>query len=108
MKRYVVGCSFCDFTSDDTSGGDAASRRVVAHESIEHPFLSADSPASKQTLSCSEVGCEAAVRDHYWGKTRAFGAGWFFQKDGTNWCPEHIPLWVDEWRSRRANEKTDG
>jgi hypothetical protein len=50
-------------------------------------------------VHCSADGCDATVPDHYWGKVKA--AGWFFQRNGDAWCPEHVPEWVAEWRSRQ-------
>lgn len=35
---------------------------------------------------------------------RAHDEGWFEQKDGTNWCPDHTPAWVQAWRARKAAE----
>lgn len=29
---------------------------------------------------------------------------WFFMKDGTAFCPDHIPEWVEEWRNRRLSD----
>ena len=51
---------------------------------------------------CAVEECEAQFDDHYWGKVKAGDEGWFFQKDGTNWCPLHIPDWVEAWRRNKA------
>lgn len=48
-------------------------------------------------LRCSIEGCPASVADHYWGKVKAIG--WFFMRDGTAYCPEHLPEWLAEWRA---------
>lgn len=50
---------------------------------------------------CSEPSCLHNVSMHYWGKVTASNAGWFFQRTGEAWCPEHVPEWVTEWRARR-------
>jgi len=50
--------------------------------------------------TCSGEGCAERLADHAWGRIKA--DGWFQQKDGTIWCPEHIPDWVAEWRARRG------
>lgn len=50
---------------------------------------------------CAKEGCKNAYTPHRWGSTKAHGKGWFQQKDGTVWCPEHTPEWVEEWRARK-------
>lgn len=57
------------------------------------------------TQTCQHDGCERSIKDHRWGKTKA--DGWFQQRDGILWCPEHVPEWVAGWRKRR-DEKDDG
>jgi hypothetical protein len=54
---------------------------------------------SVSVIVCSEPTCTASVKNHRWGKTKA--TGWFFSRTGTeNWCPEHLPDWVIEWRAK--------
>lgn len=56
-----------------------------------------------QMIACTHEGCTAGgFKDHYWGRVRAHDAGWFIQKNGDTWCPEHIPEWVEEWRARKG------
>lgn len=57
-------------------------------------------------LHCTEEGCEATVRDHYWGRVKS---GWFFsmQNPGQQWCPKHIPEWVAEWRAKRDGDMAE-
>lgn len=51
---------------------------------------------------CTKKGCINIFRDrHQWDRSEAHKAGWFFQKNGDVWCPEHIPDWVNEWRAKR-------
>lgn len=50
--------------------------------------------------SCSAPNCENTYATHRWGKTRAHTDGWFLQKDGSSWCPDHLPDWLAEWRQR--------
>lgn len=57
---------------------------------------------------CHAEGCEANYRAHQWGTTKAAAEGWFFQKDGTAWCPEHVPAWVEQWRAEKAEEEALG
>jgi hypothetical protein len=49
-------------------------------------------------IVCSNPTCDKSFKDNRWSKIKAGGAGWFFQKDGSAWCPEHIPDWVKTWR----------
>lgn len=49
--------------------------------------------------------CSARVRvASKWDRIKAGDEGWFFQKDGTAWCPKHTPAWVAEWRRRKSLE----
>lgn len=54
---------------------------------------------------CAERGCAASVPDHYWGLVKA--EGWFFQRDGSAWCPQHIPPWVAGWRARKTTTRKE-
>jgi hypothetical protein len=54
--------------------------------------------------ACADPLCPNEFKAHYWGSVKAHGAGWFIQKDGTAWCPDHTPEWVAAWRARK--EKT--
>ena len=49
-------------------------------------------------IRCSHEGCKARIKSHAWGKIKS---GWFFQKDDNQYCPEHIPEWVEAWRARK-------
>ena len=51
---------------------------------------------------CSTEGCTASHPSSHWDSVRADREGWFHQKDGTTYCPEHRPAWVDGWRARQA------
>ena len=53
---------------------------------------------------CAHEGCEESVNNHYHARAAAHEAGWFQQKDGTFWCPEHVPEWVADWRARKKSE----
>lgn len=52
--------------------------------------------------SCNHEGCTAQSESHHWGKKKAQSAGWFFQRGGVSWCPEHVPDWVGPWRAKQA------
>ena len=50
---------------------------------------------------CAYPGCTNGYKTHRWNDIKAHDAGWFQQKDGRSWCPEHIPDWVVQWRSNK-------
>jgi len=50
-------------------------------------------------IGCSQEGCERWIKNNAWAKIKA--EEWLFQKDGTAWCPDHLPGWVAEWRARK-------
>jgi len=56
---------------------------------------------------CAAPDCAASFTDHNWGKKQADREGWFMQKDGTSWCPDHVPEWVEAWRNRNAVAPTN-
>lgn len=51
-----------------------------------------------EELTCAEPKCEVTIKNHYWGKVKS---GWYQMKNGMNYCPDHIPAWVVEWRQDR-------
>lgn len=61
-------------------------------------------PAPTPSKECAEPGCTAWFTDHRWGATKAHKDGWFHQKDGNSWCPEHVPDWVERWRRTRESQ----
>lgn len=55
---------------------------------------------------CEQEGCtnvvpqaKTAMRPSMWDLRRARDVGWFIQRDGKAWCPEHVPEWVANWRA---------
>lgn len=56
-------------------------------------------------VNCAHEGCENTHKKHKWGYIKA--GDWMHQKDGTSWCPEHLPDWVKSWREegKRLKEK---
>lgn len=53
-------------------------------------------------IRCAAVPCEQTHKNNRWAKTKAHAAGWFEQRDGRSWCPEHTPPWVAAWRARKG------
>lgn len=51
-------------------------------------------------IHCDAPGCDATISNDRWSKTRS---GWFQLKDGHDFCPEHTPAWVADWRARRRS-----
>lgn len=47
------------------------------------------------------ANCDRTVKDHYWGRVKAHDTGWLIQKNGTAYCPDHLPDWVEGWRKDR-------
>ena len=52
---------------------------------------------------CSYPECTERIEEHCWGHVKS---GWFFQRNGTQWCPAHTPEWVDEWREKKKKRVT--
>jgi hypothetical protein len=51
--------------------------------------------------TCRHDGCgETRVGNHF-EDIRSAKEGWFFQRNGEAWCPNHNPEWVIEWRSKK-------
>lgn len=63
-------------------------------------------PPENAPLTECAVGQEACGRSFRntgrHAKIRARDDGWFEQRDGTWWCPDHIPDWVASWQARKA------
>lgn len=53
-------------------------------------------------VKCAEGGCPQEIKNNAWAKTKAHAAGWFFQREGAAYCPDHTPEWVEEWRKKKA------
>lgn len=54
---------------------------------------------SKGTMiHCSHQGCSAEHKGDKWNNIKAQEAGWFSQRSGEHWCPDHTPSWVASWR----------
>lgn len=51
--------------------------------------------------SCSQRACPRTCPSHKWAQIKASSEGWFIQKTGEVWCPDHIPAWVTVWRARQ-------
>lgn len=54
-------------------------------------------------LHCNNLECHNTIENHKWARIKA--DGWFSQKTGEDWCPDHIPEWVHEWHLKRAQER---
>lgn len=50
---------------------------------------------------CSHPGCTRTYDNYAWGRVVAGREGWFFQRSGEAWCPDHHPEWVAAWRAQR-------
>lgn len=56
-------------------------------------------------MSCAEPDCLAEHKADRWNATKASGEGWFQQKNGECWCPEHVPEWVPAWRKKYRGQE---
>lgn len=56
------------------------------------------------TAFCDHPDCSSSMKTHAWGFIKANDAGWFIQKNGDCWCPEHIPEWVALWRAKKRGD----
>lgn len=52
--------------------------------------------------TCAHPGCETNHPSSRFDDSKAVSEGWFHQRDGTAWCPEHLPEWVAEWRAKQG------
>lgn len=62
-------------------------------------------PSFKKVCVYSEPKCPNFF-DVGWqgsGYKEASRKGWFIQQNGSVWCPDHIPVWVAEWRQKKKN-----
>lgn len=55
--------------------------------------------------SCSKENCPKTYIPDEWGTKRANREGWFLQRNGDAWCPDHNPEWVAEWRAKQAAKR---
>lgn len=60
--------------------------------------MSRDTP-----LKCE--GCDKTVQDNKWAKIRA--EGWFFERGGKAYCPDHRPEWYDDWQAEKLMRKLE-
>lgn len=61
-----------------------------------------------QTKKCSEPSCRSSYKIDWHDMVEAHKQGWFMQRNGASWCPEHVPDWVQEWREAKLKESSDG
>jgi hypothetical protein len=51
--------------------------------------------------TCKHDGCKRTCVNNYHENIRSGEEGWFFQRNGDAWCPDHNPEWVIEWRAKK-------
>lgn len=59
-------------------------------------------------LKCAYPSCSAKIKADHWNKKKAQKEGWFLQRTGESWCPNHNPPWVEEWRAKQISKERDG
>lgn len=60
-----------------------------------------DSIHTETYCICDGPDCANSFKLTHWDSKRAQTDGWFLQKNGDVWCPEHVPEWVAEWRAKQ-------
>lgn len=55
-------------------------------------------------VKCAGDDCPNETETDHWTSKKRQREGWFFQRNGDVWCPDHTPEWVEEWRARRAEK----
>ena len=55
-------------------------------------------------MKCAHGKCPNTFEAHRWAKVRAQTLGWFMQRNGKAWCPDHVPGWVVEWRKNKQRD----
>lgn len=61
-----------------------------------------ENPHEVGMSKCSHEGCENEFKAHAWGAIKASSKGWFLQKNGDKWCPDHTPEWLAAWRAKQG------
>jgi hypothetical protein len=64
--------------------------------------------AAEHPVACCrsiDLGCKQEHPGGKWGAIKANEAGWFHDKAGVGFCPEHVPGWVGPWRAKQAEKK---
>ena len=56
--------------------------------------------ASDHPVTCADTNCAAKHPGGKWGNIRAARGGWFECRDGTSYCPKHVPKWVRKLREK--------
>lgn len=71
-----------------------------------HRYIGNRSVPATVTVTCMKDECEKTLTygNHRWDKIRG-ESGWFLQRTGENWCPDHHPEWVTEWRARKKEAR---
>lgn len=52
-------------------------------------------------IKCDGLMCDKQFKNNYWASVKE-GKDWFIPKnDNLAFCPDHLPSWVQEWRSKK-------
>lgn len=55
-----------------------------------------------EPLECAKYACPSKITETDPEKYAKARKSWFCQKNGDNWCPDHIPTWVHAWRQKKG------
>lgn len=53
-----------------------------------------------QYRHCAESGCEEKFFGNRGAMMKAHYSGWYLQKSGKVWCPDHRPAWAPKFEKR--------
>lgn len=56
-------------------------------------------------ITCSAPDCSTSHKSSKWDNRKADKHGWFHQRNGDSWCPEHVPEWLETWRAKQRGEE---
>lgn len=87
-------------------------RKYCVHKGCKRSFTphrwSRRHMAHKYSLKkiCKGESCEVFfISGSRWDDQRAQNLGWFMQRNGDVWCPNHVPDWVSAWRAKKNESK---
>jgi hypothetical protein len=50
---------------------------------------------------CAQPDCTKSFWSSREGTMKAHYSGWYHQRNGKSWCPEHRPAWAPKWEGKK-------
>lgn len=70
------------------------------------PFIDPFNRPERVTRTCRADDCTESFTDSgRFTPERSTASGWFCQRNGWVWCPDHTPEWVAAWRKKKENAR---